>query len=118
MAEHIDVTSLTQERLNELLQQLHESSESTGWSYRSGVVIHHERVFDANYVSKDTVKIRYAVSLLRGPAMDWWRVIVTKATDYATLPTQEGQTGPWAPSHIVEMPQYRTRDAWSACLRA
>ncbi|CAI7732179.1 unnamed protein product [Closterium sp. NIES-53] len=27
MAEHIDVTSLTQERLNELLQQLHESSE-------------------------------------------------------------------------------------------
>ncbi|CAI7875131.1 unnamed protein product [Closterium sp. NIES-53] len=31
--------------------------------------------FDANYVSEDTAKIRYAVPLLRGPAMDWWRVI-------------------------------------------
>ncbi|CAI7810198.1 unnamed protein product [Closterium sp. NIES-54] len=48
--------------------------------------------FDANYVSEDTAKIRYAVSLLRGPAMDWWRVIVTKPVDYATLPTREGQT--------------------------
>ncbi|CAI7798902.1 unnamed protein product [Closterium sp. NIES-53] len=50
--------------------------------------------FDANYVLEETAKILYAVSLLRGPAMDWWRVIVTKPTDYATLPTREGQTGP------------------------
>ncbi|CAI7730338.1 unnamed protein product [Closterium sp. NIES-53] len=70
--------------------------------------------FYANYVSEDTAKIRYAVSLLRGPAMDWWRVIVTK--DYATLPTREGQTGPWAPSYFVEVPQYRTWDAWCAVL--
>ncbi|CAI7755597.1 unnamed protein product [Closterium sp. NIES-54] len=75
-------------------------------------------LFDANYVSEDTVKIRYAVSLLRGPAMDWWRVIVTTPTDYATLPTREGQTGPWAPSYFVEVPQYRTWDAWCAGLRA
>ncbi|CAI7829202.1 unnamed protein product [Closterium sp. NIES-54] len=33
--------------------------------------------FDANYVESDATKIRYAVSLLRGPAMDWWRVIMT-----------------------------------------
>ncbi|CAI7908685.1 unnamed protein product [Closterium sp. NIES-53] len=33
--------------------------------------------FNANYVETDAAKIRYAVSLLRGPAMDWWRVIVT-----------------------------------------
>ncbi|CAI7838648.1 unnamed protein product [Closterium sp. NIES-53] len=46
--------------------------------------------FDAKYVLEDTVKIRYAVSLLRGPAMDWWHVIVTKPMDYATLPTREG----------------------------
>ncbi|CAI7792897.1 unnamed protein product [Closterium sp. NIES-53] len=39
-------------------------------------------------------KVRYAVPLLRGPAMDWWRVIITKPMDYATLPTREGQTGP------------------------
>ncbi|CAI7867290.1 unnamed protein product [Closterium sp. NIES-54] len=37
--------------------------------------------FDANYVSDDTAKIRYAVSLLQGPAMDLWRVIVTKPMD-------------------------------------
>ncbi|CAI7788590.1 unnamed protein product [Closterium sp. NIES-54] len=51
-------------------------------------------IFEANYVSEDTAKIRYAVSLLRGPAMDWWCVILTKPMDYATLPTREGQTGP------------------------
>ncbi|CAI7880897.1 unnamed protein product [Closterium sp. NIES-54] len=68
--------------------------------------------------ASDTAKIRYAVSLLRGPAMDWWHVIVTKPTDYATLPTWEGQTGPWAPSYFVEVPQYRTWDAWCAGLRA
>ncbi|CAI7770511.1 unnamed protein product [Closterium sp. NIES-53] len=28
--------------------------------------------FDANCVESDAAKIRYAVSLLRGPAMDWW----------------------------------------------
>ncbi|CAI7818248.1 unnamed protein product [Closterium sp. NIES-53] len=65
--------------------------------------------FDANYVSEDTAKIRYAVSLLQGPAMDWWRVIVTKPTEYATLPTREGQTGPWAPSYFIEVPQYHIR---------
>ncbi|CAI7920847.1 unnamed protein product [Closterium sp. NIES-54] len=74
--------------------------------------------FDANYVSKDTTKIRYAVSLLRGPAMDWWRVIVTKPMDNATLPTREGQTGPWALSYFVEVPQYCTWDACCAGLRA
>ncbi|CAI7820250.1 unnamed protein product [Closterium sp. NIES-53] len=74
--------------------------------------------FDANYVSEDTAKIHYAVSLLRGLAMDWWRVIVTKPTDYATLPTREGQTGPWTPSYFVEVPQYRTWGAWCAGLRA
>ncbi|CAI7890176.1 unnamed protein product [Closterium sp. NIES-54] len=72
--------------------------------------------FYANYVSGDTAKIRYAVSLLRGSAMDWWRVIVTKPMDYATLPIREGQTGPWAPSYFVEVPQYRTWDAWCAGL--
>ncbi|CAI7780674.1 unnamed protein product, partial [Closterium sp. NIES-54] len=30
---------------------------------------------DTNYIESDAAKIRYAVSLLRGPAMDWWRVI-------------------------------------------
>ncbi|CAI7858168.1 unnamed protein product [Closterium sp. NIES-53] len=74
--------------------------------------------FYANYVSEDTEKIRYSVSLLRGPAMDWWRVIVTKAMDYANLLTQEGQTGPWAPSYFVEVPQYRTWDTWCTGLRA
>ncbi|CAI7878608.1 unnamed protein product [Closterium sp. NIES-54] len=28
--------------------------------------------FDVNYVESDAAKIRYAFSLLRGPAMDWW----------------------------------------------
>ncbi|CAI7816375.1 unnamed protein product [Closterium sp. NIES-53] len=74
--------------------------------------------FDANYVSEDTTKIHCAVLLLRGPAMDWWRVIVTKTVDYGTLPTWEGQTGPWASSYFVEVPQYRTWDAWCAGLRA
>ncbi|CAI7860004.1 unnamed protein product [Closterium sp. NIES-53] len=74
--------------------------------------------FYANYVSKDSANIRYAVLLLRGPTLDWWRIIVTKPTDYLTLPTREGQTGPWAPSHFVEVPQYRTWDAWCVGLRA
>ncbi|CAI7797946.1 unnamed protein product [Closterium sp. NIES-53] len=183
MAEHIDVTSLTQERLNQLMQQLHESSEEiaalmakrkslqndiaraqqaqsqapgtpgqparqasqhgsvgqpssatsdgvarndgdddhgtthpgatnaarsqphitisvpTGESLASPMPLKPQRppcfdpsqrggptvkawlftmnvFFNANYVSEDTAKIRYAVSLLRGPAMDWWHVIV------------------------------------------
>ncbi|CAI7915433.1 unnamed protein product [Closterium sp. NIES-53] len=50
--------------------------------------------------------------------MDWWRVIVTNPMDYVTLSTREGQTGPWAPSYFVEVPQYRTWDAWCAGLRA
>ncbi|CAI7856301.1 unnamed protein product [Closterium sp. NIES-54] len=36
--------------------------------------------FNANYVESDATKIRYAVSLLRGPAMDWWRVISSAAS--------------------------------------
>ncbi|CAI7769867.1 unnamed protein product [Closterium sp. NIES-53] len=74
--------------------------------------------FDAFYVSEDTAKIRYAVSLLGGPAMDWWRDIVTKPMDYTTLPTREGQTRPWVPSYFVEVPQYRTWDAWCVGLCA
>ncbi|CAI7864651.1 unnamed protein product [Closterium sp. NIES-53] len=38
--------------------------------------------------------------------------------DYATIPTREGQTGPWALSYFVEVPQYRIWDAWHAGLRA
>ncbi|CAI7907745.1 unnamed protein product [Closterium sp. NIES-53] len=74
--------------------------------------------FYANYVLEDTVKICYAVSLLRGPTMDSWRAIVTKPMDNVTLPTREGQTGPWALSYFVEVPQYRTWDAWCAGLHA
>ncbi|CAI7754559.1 unnamed protein product [Closterium sp. NIES-54] len=74
--------------------------------------------FDANYVSEDSAKIRYAVSLLRGPTMDWWCVIVTKPVNYKTVPTREGQTGPWASSYFVEVPQHCTWDAWCARLRA
>ncbi|CAI7752488.1 unnamed protein product [Closterium sp. NIES-53] len=74
--------------------------------------------FDANYVLEDSVKIRYAVSLLRGPAIDWWHVIITKPVDYATLPTREGQIRPWAPSYFVEVPQYRTCDPCCAGMRA
>ncbi|CAI7778793.1 unnamed protein product [Closterium sp. NIES-54] len=40
--------------------------------------------FDANYVESDAAKIRYAVSLLRGPAMDWWRVIAPGPSAPAT----------------------------------
>ncbi|CAI7842871.1 unnamed protein product [Closterium sp. NIES-53] len=32
--------------------------------------------------------------------------------DYATVPTREGQTGPWAPSYFVEVPQYCTGQVW------
>ncbi|CAI7746779.1 unnamed protein product [Closterium sp. NIES-54] len=75
--------------------------------------------FNANYVESDATKIRYAVSLLSGPAMDWWRVIVTSPRTYDP-PSQEGEpTGPavtW--SSFCETAQYSTWDAWCAGLRA
>ncbi|CAI7733424.1 unnamed protein product [Closterium sp. NIES-53] len=75
--------------------------------------------FDANYVESDAAKIRYTVSLLRGPAMDWWRVIVTSPRAYEP-PSQEG--GPSGPavtwSSFCETTQYSTWDAWCAGLRA
>ncbi|CAI7869747.1 unnamed protein product [Closterium sp. NIES-53] len=74
--------------------------------------------FDANHVESDAAKIRSAVSLLRGPAMDWWRVIVTSPRAYE-LPSQEGRpSGPavtW--SSFCETTQYITWDAWCAGLR-
>ncbi|CAI7891109.1 unnamed protein product [Closterium sp. NIES-53] len=65
--------------------------------------------FDANYVESDAAKIRYAVSLLRGPAMDWWRVIVTSPRAYEPPLQEEGPTGPaviW--SSFCETAQYST----------
>ncbi|CAI7798749.1 unnamed protein product [Closterium sp. NIES-53] len=74
---------------------------------------------DANYVESDAAKIRYAVSLPRGPAMDWWRIIVTSLRAYEP-PSQEG--GPSGPavtwSSFCETAQYSTWDAWCAGLRA
>ncbi|CAI7850452.1 unnamed protein product [Closterium sp. NIES-53] len=49
--------------------------------------------FDANYVESDAAKIRYAVSLLRGPAMDWWRVIVMSPRAYEPPSQEDGPTG-------------------------
>ncbi|CAI7894697.1 unnamed protein product [Closterium sp. NIES-54] len=75
--------------------------------------------FDANYVELDAAKIRYAVSLLRGPAMDWWRVIVTSPHAYEPPSQEDGPTGPtvtW--SSFCETAQYSTWDAWCAELRA
>ncbi|CAI7908119.1 unnamed protein product [Closterium sp. NIES-54] len=57
--------------------------------------------FDANYVESDTAKIRYAVSLLRGPTMDRWRVIMTSPRAYEPPSQEEGPTGPaitWTPA--------------------
>ncbi|CAI5485125.1 unnamed protein product [Closterium sp. Yama58-4] len=74
---------------------------------------------DANYVESDAAKIRYAVSLLRGPAMDWWRVIVTSPRAYEPPSQEEGPPGPtvnW--SSFCETAQYSTWDAWCAGLRA
>ncbi|CAI7780277.1 unnamed protein product [Closterium sp. NIES-54] len=65
--------------------------------------------FNANYVETDAAKIRYAVSLLRGPAMDWWRVIVTSPRAYEPPSQEEGPTGPavtW--SSFCETAQYST----------
>ncbi|CAI7745132.1 unnamed protein product [Closterium sp. NIES-54] len=75
--------------------------------------------FDANYVESDAAKIRYAVSLLRGPAMDWWRVIVTSPRAYEPPSQEEGPTGPtvtW--SSFCETAQNSTWDAWCAGLWA
>ncbi|CAI7840682.1 unnamed protein product, partial [Closterium sp. NIES-54] len=69
--------------------------------------------FDANYVESDAAKIHYAVSLLRGPAMDWWRVIVTLPRAYEPPSHEYRPTGPavtW--SSFCEIAQYSTWDAW------
>ncbi|CAI7884147.1 unnamed protein product [Closterium sp. NIES-54] len=50
--------------------------------------------FYANYIESDATKICYAISLLRGPAMDWWRVIVTTPRAYKPSSQEEGPTGP------------------------
>ncbi|CAI7778837.1 unnamed protein product [Closterium sp. NIES-53] len=75
--------------------------------------------FDANYVESDAAKIRYAVSLLRGPAMDWWRVIVTSPCAYEPPSQERGPSGlavTW--SSFCETAQYNTWDARCAGLRA
>ncbi|CAI7758874.1 unnamed protein product [Closterium sp. NIES-53] len=75
--------------------------------------------FDANYVESDAAKIRYVVSLLRGAAMDWWRVIVTSPRGYEPPSQEDGPTGPavtW--SSFCETSQYSTWNAWCAGLRA
>ncbi|CAI7888323.1 unnamed protein product, partial [Closterium sp. NIES-54] len=75
--------------------------------------------FDANYVESDAAKIRYAVSLLRGPTMDWWRIIVTSPREYEPPLQEDGPTGPavtW--SSFCETAQYSTWDAWCSGLRA
>ncbi|CAI7740741.1 unnamed protein product [Closterium sp. NIES-53] len=75
--------------------------------------------FDTNYVESDAAKIRYTVLLLRGPAMDWWRVIVTSPRAYEPPSQEEGPTGlavTW--SSFCETAQYSTWDAWCAGLRA
>ncbi|CAI7759043.1 unnamed protein product [Closterium sp. NIES-53] len=75
--------------------------------------------FDANYVESDVAKIRYAVLLLRGPAMDWWRVIVTSLRAYEPPSHEDGPTGPavtW--SSFCETAQYSTWDAWCTGLWA
>ncbi|CAI7768914.1 unnamed protein product [Closterium sp. NIES-53] len=75
--------------------------------------------FDANYVESDAAKIRYAVSMLRGPAVDWWLVIVTSPRAYEPPSQEDGPTGPaitW--SSFYGTAQYSTWDAWCAGLRA
>ncbi|CAI7764938.1 unnamed protein product [Closterium sp. NIES-53] len=59
--------------------------------------------FNANYVESDATKIRYAVSLLRGPAMDWWRVIVTSPRTYEP-PSQEDSSA--ASALIAELVEF------------
>ncbi|CAI7787164.1 unnamed protein product [Closterium sp. NIES-54] len=75
--------------------------------------------FDVNYIESDAAKIRYAVSLLRGPAMYWWQVIVTSPCAYELLSQEEEPMGPaviW--SSFCKTIQYSTWDAWCAGLRA
>ncbi|CAI7860608.1 unnamed protein product [Closterium sp. NIES-53] len=75
--------------------------------------------FDANYVQSDATKIRYTVSLLRGPSMDWWRVIGTSPRAYEPPSQEEGPSGlavTW--SSFYEIARYSTWDAWCAGLRA
>ncbi|CAI7771408.1 unnamed protein product [Closterium sp. NIES-54] len=63
--------------------------------------------FDENYVKSDAAKIRYDVLLLRGPAMDWWRVIVTSPRPYEPSSQEEGPTGPavsWRSFEYTVMP--------------
>ncbi|CAI7748222.1 unnamed protein product [Closterium sp. NIES-53] len=75
--------------------------------------------FDANYVESDAAKIRYAVSLPRGPAMDWWRVTVASPRAYEPSSQEDGPTCPavtW--SSLCDTAQYSTWDAWCAGLRA
>ncbi|CAI7747103.1 unnamed protein product [Closterium sp. NIES-53] len=92
-------------------------------SQRGGPTIHSwvftmNVFFDANYVKLDATKICYAASLLRGPAMDWWRVIVTSPRAYEPPSQEDGPTGPavtW--SSFCETAQYSTLDAWCAGLR-
>ncbi|CAI7909279.1 unnamed protein product [Closterium sp. NIES-53] len=75
--------------------------------------------FYANYVKSDAAKFRYTVSLVRGPAMDWWRVMVTSPRAYEPSSQEDGPTGPavtW--SSFCETAQYSTWDAWCAGLRA
>ncbi|CAI7866369.1 unnamed protein product [Closterium sp. NIES-53] len=77
-------------------------SEPTWRSDGSIVGLHDERFFDANYAESDAARIRYAVLLLRGPAMDWWRVIVTSPCTYEP-PSQEGEpTGPTWENGVAE----------------
>ncbi|CAI7745807.1 unnamed protein product [Closterium sp. NIES-53] len=75
--------------------------------------------FDVNYVESDATKIRYAVLLLRGPTIDWWRVILTSPCAYEP-PSQEG--GPSGPaitwSSFCKTAQYSTWDVWSTGLQA
>ncbi|CAI7747485.1 unnamed protein product [Closterium sp. NIES-53] len=75
--------------------------------------------FDANYVESDAEKIRYAVLLLRGLAMDWWPFIVTLPRAYEPPSQEDGPTGPavtW--SSFCETAQYSMWDAWCAGLQA
>ncbi|CAI7900750.1 unnamed protein product [Closterium sp. NIES-53] len=74
--------------------------------------------FYDNYVISDATKIRYAFSLQRGPAMDWWRVIVTSPHAYEPPSREEEPTRPavtWC--SFCETAQYSTWDAWCAGLR-
>ncbi|CAI7934441.1 unnamed protein product [Closterium sp. NIES-54] len=139
MAE-LNVATLTQEQLDRLVRQLEESAleiatltaerdsarqQSTMNApaqseepiiISSGTPTQNDSV---GQVESNAAKIRYAVSLLRGPAMDWWRVIVTSPRAYEPPSQEDGPTGPavtW--SSFCKTAQYSTWDAWCAGLRA